>query len=109
MAITATQAGARIALDILSIASVFYLFLVYPIWLQFDTVFYGHLSKSTSQLWWMLAGCIPSIFGMRWLAMRYGETLLRAFPSPYVRFALLITCGMGATSVMFFVFMVKVL
>lgn len=99
----------KIIIDVLSVLSVIYLCAIFPIWLSFDLIFYGHLGKTSTQLWAMYAGIIPSIFGLQWLAPRYKDTFIKKFPSPYMQIALTLACGIGVPTALLFIFIIKTL
>ena len=70
----------KVVVDVLAALSVAYVFIVHPVWLNGHTIVYGTVSSKTpTQMWLALLGCVPGVYGAPWLIHRYKAIVARKF------------------------------
>jgi hypothetical protein len=81
---------------------------IFPVWLTYDPIIHGTSRKPLSHTGPMLAACLPSVFGLRWLGYRYAAIIARKHPiTTDLRFGLAL--AFLIPSLIWVMFVVKVL
>jgi len=75
-----TNTKLKISIDIFSGISLIFLFVVCPIWGHYNPNINDDSGKMLIMTKLLLADSIPSIFGIIWLAFRYGEIIAKKYP-----------------------------
>jgi hypothetical protein len=95
-------------IDALAAISVAYAFIGFPLWLNYHTIVHGTVARRPpEQLWLMIAGISPCMFGLPWLIRRYAASISRKYPiTTDLRFRLLFVLAMPV--LMFIAIVVRV-